>query len=97
MFTFPAIHDRRAFSDEQLSSMFDLTGIAPGTDRYLRMQAVRYIALGGEFPEACVLEYMKTAPYPRDRGQRMFPGAGVTVYTREQADRCARLFQAIGF
>ena len=77
------------FSNAQLSEMFDLSNIEPGSTHYMRICVARYIALGGEFPEDYIIEYMRTSwVYPlMPGGKRGFPGVGITHHTEEQAAR----------
>lgn len=80
-----------------LSEMFDLSKTVPGTTEYMKTYVARYIAVGGEFPDPYIIEYLKTCNYPRMFGKRMFPGFGLTIYNQKQASRRDALKQAVGF
>lgn len=71
-------------SIERLSQIFDLSKTIPGTDEYMKIYVSRYIALGGEFPEQYILDYLKSYTYPQMFGKPMFPGFGLTLYNQVQ-------------
>jgi hypothetical protein len=80
-----------------VSELFDLSKTIPGTDHYMKTYVARYIAMGGEFPEKYIIDYMKTCSYPQMFGKRMFPGFGLTICNPEQTSRRESLKQAVGF
>lgn len=68
----------------------------PGTDSYMKTYILRYIMVGGSFPEEYIIEFMKNIIYPTMFGKKMFPGFGPTVLDNEQETRRQKLKQVVG-
>lgn len=87
------------FTTEQLSQMFDLSNIEPGSHTYAHTYVARYISLGGELPTDDIIALLKLWVRPMFPGRKpAFPGVGLTTrYTQDQAQRCDTLLSMCGW